>query len=575
MSASHTADSTIIEKARTWLSPAFDEATRKEVQHLLDHDPVGLTDAFYQDLEFGTGGLRGIMGAGSNKMNIYTVGMATQGLANYLLSVFPGQEVKVAIAHDSRINSPLFARHAARVLAANGIRVFLFEDLRPTPELSFAVRHLGCQSGIVVTASHNPKEYNGYKVYWNDGGQLIPPHDKNIIAEVRKISGPSLVKTQDKDTGIEWVGREIDEAYLREVTSLSLGQEGKEALKIIYTPLHGTGIRLIPEALQTMGFKQVEVLQEQAVPDGNFPTVHSPNPEESAALHLAIERAKATGADLVLGTDPDADRVGIAVRHKDELVLLNGNDTAAALIYYILLRKQELGQLKGNEFLAKTIVTTDLLTEIAQGFGVRSYECLTGFKYIAELIREKEGHEVYVAGGEESYGYLIGSFVRDKDAVSSAVMIAEAAAWAKSRGWSFADLLEQVHRRFHAYREDLISLTKKGKSGAEEIQQMMRDFRENCPAEINGSRVILTKDYQSSIQKDLLNSTETAILLPKSNVFQFVLEDQSVITARPSGTEPKIKFYLSVREKVNEDYERSLLNLKKRLEALREALKLN
>lgn len=550
------ADPAIIARAKTWLTNSYDENTREEVQHLLDNDPAGLTDAFYQDLEFGTGGLRGIMGAGTNKMNIYTVGIATQGLCNYLKKAFPGTELKIAVAHDCRNNSRLFAEKTAEVCSANGIRVFLFEDLRPTPELSFAVRHLQCHAGIVVTASHNPKEYNGYKVYWNDGAQLVPPHDRNTIAEVRAISSPEEVRTTADPALITSIGAEIDNLYWDKVTALSLTDTGKKDLKIVYTSIHGTGINGVPQVLEKMGFSQVQLVIQQALTDGDFPTVHSPNPEEAAALDLAIQQAKYWDADLVLGTDPDADRVGIAVKDASgEMVLFNGNETAAVLVYYFLTCYAAQGRLKGNEFVAKTIVTTDLIKNIAAHFGVECMECLTGFKYIAELIRRYEGEKTYLIGGEESYGYLIGDFVRDKDAIASAAMIAECAAWAKAQGKTLADILKEIHLQFGFYKETLISITKKGKAGAEEIKHMMADFRQNTPASINGSRVIATRDYQISKANDLVSGTVATIDMPVSDVFQFELEDGSIITARPSGTEPKIKFYVSVREQVSSEPE--------------------
>lgn len=568
-------ESSVIERAEKWLNPAYDEATRNEVQHLIEENGNALTDAFYKDLEFGTGGLRGVMGAGTNKMNVYTVGMATQGMANYLTQVYPNQEIKVVIAHDSRNNSRLFAETTANVFSANGMQVFLFESLRPTPELSFSLRELGAQAGVVITASHNPKEYNGFKAYWADGGQLVPPHDKNTIEEVRKVGSPEHVKFTAVPANIHTLGKEMDEKYWNRIAELSLTNEGKDQVKIVYTPIHGTGINGVPQVLKKMGFSQIDVLESQAEPNGDFPTVHSPNPEEAAALNLAIERAKATDADMVLGTDPDSDRVGIAVRHKSgEMVLMNGNETAAVLVHYILSQYQQKGLLKGNEFVAKTIVTSDLLADIAKGFGVRVYECLTGFKYIAELIRENEGREQYLVGGEESYGYLIGDFVRDKDAVSSAAMICEAAAWAKSKGMSLIDYLEQIHRENDAYQEALISITKKGKSGADEIRQMMEDFRNKPIQSINGYPVIITRDYQSGIEHDLRNGEQRSTGLPASNVFQFVLQDRTIITARPSGTEPKIKFYISARDKVNHDdtYEVDRVKLQEKIIGVKIAL---
>jgi len=571
-------DPTLISRAKAWLSDSFDENTRKEVQALIDENGSELVDAFYKDLDFGTGGLRGVMGAGTNKMNIYTLGMATQGLANYLLQVYGNSEIRIVIAHDSRNNSRLFAETTAAVFSANGMRVYLFDSLRPTPELSFAVRELNAQAGIVITASHNPKEYNGYKVYWNDGGQLVPPHDKNTIDEVRKITGPNQVKFTADPSKIFSIGADMDEAYWNKIAQLSLNQAGKDSLKIIYTPIHGTGIHGVPQVLAKMGFSHVEVLESQMTPDGNFPTVHSPNPEEAAALSLALERANETGADLVLGTDPDADRVGIAVRGpKGKLHLMNGNETAAILVHYILSQKQQRRELRGNEFVAKTIVTSDLIAEIAKLFGVRIYECLTGFKYIAELIRTNEDRETYLVGGEESYGYLVGNFVRDKDAISAAAMISEAAAWAHSEGMTLLDYLKQIHCETHAYQEALVSITKKGKSGADEIQQMMTDFRNKPIQSINSHTVVITRDYKTGIEHDLRNGAIRPLGLPSSNVFQFVLKDQSVITARPSGTEPKIKFYISVREKVMKDdtYEVDRVKLQHKIAGIKNALGLN
>lgn len=573
---SSSMDNTALLKAQSWLTEAFDEATRTEVQRLINEDPVGLSDSFYKDLEFGTGGLRGIMGVGTNKMNVYTVGMATQGLCNYLRSVYGSNPVKVVLAHDSRINSRLFAETAANIISGNGIEVFLFESLRPTPELSFALRHLEAQAGIVITASHNPKEYNGYKVYWSDGGQLVPPHDRNTIAEVRKIQGPEQVNFNGNPELIHSIGAEIDEIYWNRIAQLSLSDKGKGLMKIVYTPIHGTGINGVPQVLKKMGFAQVDIVAEQETPDGNFPSVHSPNPEEAAALDLAIKQAEASGADLVLGTDPDSDRVGIAAKdNSGKMVLFNGNETAAILVHYILSQKHERGELKKNDFIAKTIVTTDLISDIAARFGVTCYECLTGFKYIAELIREKEGKENYLVGGEESYGYLISDFVRDKDAVSSAAMIAEATAWARSKGWSLSEYLRQIHVENAAYREDLVSITKKGKSGAEEIQAMMQEFRNKPLESINGKRVMFTRDYLSGVERTLENGSTKNLDLPSSDVFQFFLEDKTVITARPSGTEPKIKFYISVREKVESATDSTIQKkLTERIASIKAALNL-
>ena len=546
----------ILEKAQTWLGEGFDDETRKAVKDMIDNNPQELVESFYQDLEFGTGGLRGIMGVGTNRMNKYTVGMATQGLANYLKKIFPDKNpIMVAIAYDSRNNSPYFAKITAEVFSANNIRVYLFHSLRPTPELSFAIRHLNCQSGIVITASHNPNEYNGYKAYWEDGSQLIPPHDKNVIAEVQKITSVSDVRFEGVPENIEIIGEEIDKVYLEKVKSLSLSpaaiQEHKD-LKIVYTPLHGTGGELVPAALKKFGFENISVVAAQAITDGNFPTVKSPNPEEPAALEMAIAQAEKIGADIVMATDPDADRVGIAVRDlQGRFTLLNGNQTAALLTYYLLLKWKENKKLKGKEFIVKTIVTSELIKEIADAFGVECFDVLTGFKWIAEIIRLNEGNKTFIGGGEESYGYMTGDFVRDKDAVSSCALVAETAAWAATRGKSLYELLIDIYLEFGLFRESLISVTKKGKSGSEEIRKMMDIFRNTPPHIINGSKVILIKDYKSSEAHDLLTGEKSKINLPASNVLQFFMEDGSKISVRPSGTEPKIKFYFGVMNELN------------------------
>jgi len=546
----------ILERAKVWLGEGFDEETRRQVTDLIDNNPQEVIESFYQDLEFGTGGLRGIMGVGTNRMNKYTVGMATQGLANYLKKIFPGeQQIKVAIAHDCRNNSPYFAKITADVFSANDIFVYLFDTLRPTPELSFAIRHLGCRSGIVITASHNPKEYNGYKAYWEDGSQLIPPHDKNVIAEVQKIISVSDVKFDGREENIQMIGAEIDKIYLDQVHKLSLSPDAikqHKDLKIVFTPLHGTGGVLVPAALKKYGFENVSVVAEQAVYDGNFPTVKSPNPEEPAALEMALKQAESTGAQLVMATDPDADRVGIAVRDLNgRFILLNGNQTAALLTYYLLLKWKENGKLTGKEFIVKTIVTSEILKDIADKYAVECYDVLTGFKWIAEVIRLNEGKKVYIGGGEESYGYMTGDFVRDKDAVSSCALVAETAAWAATQGKSLYELMIDIYVEFGLYKESLISVTKKGKSGSEEIKKMMEDYRTSPPAMINGSKVTMIKDYQFLIAKDVIAGTESPISLPKSNVLQFFLEDGSKISVRPSGTEPKIKFYFGVKETLN------------------------
>ena len=545
-------DRNILDKANFWLTNNFDEETRKQVQHLIDNDPKELTDAFYRNLEFGTGGLRGIMGAGTNRMNKYTVAMATQGLANYLIKMFSNEkQIKAAIAYDSRNNSKEFAKISADVLSANGIKVFLFDELRPTPVLSFTIRHLRCQSGIVITASHNPKEYNGYKVYWNDGGQLVNPHDNNVIEEVQKIKSVADVKMTAVNENIEIIGEDVDKAYLEKVKGLSLNSEIIEAhknLKIVYTPIHGSGVNLVPKALKKFGFTNIISVDEQNVIDGNFPTVKSPNPEEPATLELALKKAKETDADILFGTDPDADRVGVAVKNDHgEFILLNGNQTASLLIYYLLNAWHDKQLIKGNEYIVKTIVTSELLKDIAGSFNVESIDVLTGFKYIAEILKINEGKKKFIGGGEESYGYLVGDFVRDKDAVISCCMIAEAAAWAAGKGKTMFQLLTEIYSKYGFYKESLLSLTMKGKEGAEEIQQMMVGYRSNPPKTINGQKVAMIKDYKESVEKDFLKNTNTHINLPKSDVLQFFLDDGSKITVRPSGTEPKIKFYFGVK----------------------------
>ncbi len=549
-----TLEQEVLLKAQAWDNDNYDLATRQEVKALIENGGDPLTDAFYKDLDFGTGGLRGVMGAGTNRVNKYTLGAATQGLANYLKKQFPGEDISVAIAHDSRNNSKLFSHQVAEVLAANGVKAYLFDDLRPTPELSFAVRHLGCKSGIVITASHNPPEYNGYKVYWSDGGQLVPPHDKGVIDEVRKVK-PEDVKFDNTTDLILEIGKEIDDAYLAEIKKLSFGDAGKDKLKVVFTSIHGTSIISMPPAMKAAGFTDFHIVEEQAEPNGNFPTVKSPNPEEAEALKMAIDKARAINADIVIGTDPDADRVGMAVRDLNgELVLINGNQAASVLIYYLLEKWQETDQLTGKEFVAKTIVTTDLIDKMASHYNVDCPNCLTGFKWIADLIRNNPDKK-FIGGGEESYGYMIGDFVRDKDAIASGVMLAEAAAWAKSRGFSFYEVLIDIYTKFGFYLEDLVSLTRKGMKGAEEIAKMMEDFRSNTPQEIGGEQIIQMMDYQSSVTKNLENGTETAIELPKSNVVQFITDKGTKITARPSGTEPKIKFYISVNTRMSDKSE--------------------
>lgn len=564
-----------------WINGNYDEATKKEVKRLMDEDPQELKESFYQNLEFGTGGLRGIMGVGTNRMNIYTVGMATQGLANYIKAQFGSEaELKVAIAHDSRNNSRLFAETTAKIFAANGLTAYLFESLRPTPELSFTIRELGCKAGVVVTASHNPKEYNGYKVYWSDGAQIIAPHDKNIIAEVNKISGVDEVKFEGGNGRIEIIGEEIDRRYIDKLATLSLSPEiiAKHAdLKIVYTPIHGTGLMLVPRTLERFGFRNIIRIPEQDIIDGNFPTVKSPNPEENSTLEMAIAKAKAEDADIVLATDPDADRVGVAVKTADgSFELLNGNQTASLLFFYVLNRWKENGLLKGKEYIVKTIVTTDLLSEIAQSFGVEVYNVLTGFKYIADIIGKNEGKKRFIVGGEESYGYLAGEFVRDKDAVIACALIAETAAWAKEQGKTLDQLLKEIYVKFGFFKESLLSVTKKGISGQEEIKKMMADFRSTPPQTIAGSKVMLIHDYKTGETFDTLSELRYEIALPKSDVLQFITQDGTIVSVRPSGTEPKIKFYFGVKGSLASvaDYGKANAELDAKIEQIVADLKL-
>ncbi|MCF2488376.1 phospho-sugar mutase [Dyadobacter sp. CY347] len=576
----------VMTKVSSWLNGDYDIDTKQSIQQLIDEgNDTELTDAFYKDLEFGTGGLRGLIGIGSNRMNRYTVGTATQGLANYLNQAFPNEEIKVAIAYDSRIKSDEFAKIIADIFSANGITVYLFEALRPTPELSFAIRLLGCKSGVVVTASHNPKEYNGYKAYWDDGSQVVAPHDTNIINEVNAITSIDDVKFDGDASKIIKIGAEVDEKYMDHILSLSISKgalERQKGLKIVYTPLHGTGVTLVPALLAKMGFEAVTVIEEQAEPKGNgqFPTVVYPNPEESEAMSKAVEKAKEIDADLVLGTDPDADRVGIAVKnHHGEIQLLNGNQTASVLIYYLLNAWKDAGKLTGSQFVCKTIVTTDLIDKMAAAYDVKCYNTLTGFKYIAQVIREKEGIEQFIGGGEESYGYLIGDAVRDKDAIASCAMIAELTAYAKDKGLSLFDMLMEIYKQFGFYYEGLISLTKKGKTGADEIQQMMADFRANPPKTLAGSPVIRMDDYKALSTIDFTSGTTHSIPsgemgIEPSNVLQFFTEDGTKFTCRPSGTEPKIKFYVGVRAALekNEDFDNVYASLKEKVSAIGEEL---
>ena len=546
-------DPKILKRAQAWLDDKnIDDETKVRISRMISNNPGELAESFYCDLEFGTGGLRGIMGDGTNRMNKYTVGMATQGLANYLKTVFAGEpEIRLAIAHDSRNNSNYFAKIAADVLSANGIVVYLFEKLRPTPELSFAVRYLHCHSGIVITASHNPKEYNGYKVYWNDGAQLVPPHDDNVITEVKKIASIAEVNFAGDAMKINMIGESIDKEFLKVSKSYSLAPEviaPQKDMKIVYTPLHGTGITLMPQALKNYGFNNIHIVEEQAIPDGNFPTIVSPNPEEKAAMKMAMDKALSINADLVLATDPDADRIGVGLKDLDgKYILLNGNQTAALLTYYLIKQWQAKGKLTGNEYIVKTIVTSELVSDIAVSAGVQYYDVLTGFKWIASVIRQFEGKKTFIGGGEESYGYMIGDFVRDKDAVTACCIFAECAAWAASKGKSLYELLLDIYLEYGLYKENLVNVVKKGMSGQAEIKAMMEGFRANPPKEIAGSKVKKMNDYELLQATDIHTGKITPIELPKSDVLQFFLEDGSKISMRPSGTEPKIKFYFSVR----------------------------
>ena len=541
-------------KAQIWLGDGYDEETKAAVRAMLDNeDKTDLIEAFYKDLEFGTGGLRGIMGAGTNRMNIYTVGAATQGLSNYLKKAFADlPQIKVAIGHDCRNNSRKFAEVAADVFSANGIKVYLFDALRPTPEVSFAIRELGCQSGVILTASHNPKEYNGYKAYWNDGAQMIAPHDKNTIDEVNKITSVKDVKFRGNAELIEIIGEEIDRRYLDRIKTLSLSPEAiahHHDMKIVYTPIHGTGVKLIPASLKNFGFTNIIHVPEQDVVSGDFPTVVSPNPEEPAALDMAIKKAIETDAELVMASDPDADRIGIAVRNdKGEFVLVNGNQIVMIFLNYLMTRNKELGLLKGNEYIVKTIVTTETIKTIAEQNGFKMYDCYTGFQWIASVIRENEGKARYIGGGEESYGFLPEDFVRDKDSVSSISLMAEIAAWAKDKGMTMYQMLQDIYIKYGYSKEKGISVVRKGKSGAEEIVAMMKNFRENPMKELGGSPVILIKDYASLEATDVVNGTKSKLDMPvTSNVLQYFSADGSKVSIRPSGTEPKIKFYIEVR----------------------------
>ena len=571
-------EQTIQNQIDQWLNGNYDEATKNEIRRLMRENPEELRDAFYKDLEFGTGGLRGIMGVGCNRMNRYTVANATQGLANFLKMNFPNEAIKVVVAYDSRNNSRQFADITADVLSANGIFCYLFDSLRPTPELSFAVRHLHCHAGIVITASHNPKEYNGYKAYWQDGGQLVPPYDHQVIDEVMKVTQSREIKLTRNPELVKFINKEVDTPYLERIAALSLNpqaiQQAKN-FKIVYTPLHGTGITMVPKALEMYGFKNVHIVAEQSTPDGNFPTVVSPNPEEKTALTIALQQAEELGADLILATDPDADRVAIAARNNHgKMELLNGNMTGSLLMHYLLSQWKAHNKLTGKEFMVKTIVTTELIKDMATHYDVECYDVLTGFKYIAEKIKELEGKKLFIGGGEESCGYLVGDFVRDKDSVSSCCMIAEMAATCYNEGKTLFDLLADIYRQYGFYKEDLLSITKKGISGKEEINAMMEKFRTNPPKEINGSPVIKINDFKLRKSHDLLKGSESALTLPVSDVLQFFTADGSKITVRPSGTEPKIKFYFGVKEAfgANDDFEQTSERLSAKIQNIIHAM---
>lgn len=573
-------NATALKNIDTWLSGNYDEATKASIKALQNDNPSDAEDSFYRNLEFGTGGLRGVMGVGTNRMNKYTVGMATQGMANYLKKSFPNEEIKVCVGHDSRNNSRFFAETTANVFAANGIKVFLFPALRPTPELSFAIRTLGCKSGVVCTASHNPKEYNGYKAYWDDGAQLVPPHDKNVIKEVEAIASVDDVKWTGGEANITLLDDKIDNDYIAMIKSLSLNPEiikSQHNLKIVYTPIHGTGITVVPKTLEAFGFTNVTVVEEQATPDGNFPTVAYPNPEETETMSIGLATAKALDADILLGTDPDSDRVGIGVKnHKGDWVLMNGNQTAVLAFAYMIEARKNKGVNQPNDMVISTIVTTEMINEVAKQNGINCYNVLTGFKWIASLIKEKEGKENYIVGGEESFGLMIGDQIRDKDAVSAVALLCEMAAVEKANGKSLFDKMIDMYLQYGFYLESLISITKKGMNGAKEIADMMSNYRTNPPATINGSKVVELLDYEMQTGKNLVSGEVWPINLPKSNVLQFITEDGSKISARPSGTEPKIKFYFSVKTTLENraDFDAKNAELEARIAAIVSDMKL-
>lgn len=565
-------NSVAMDRAKSWLEGAYDEESKNQIRSWIEAEDAELIDAFYKDLEFGTGGMRGVMGVGTNRINRYTLGAATQGLSNHIINSFPGESLKVAIAYDCRNNSKEFARLVAEVFSANGIQVFLFEDLRPTPELSFVVRYLGCHAGVVLTASHNPPKYNGYKVYWNDGAQIVEPHDRLIIEEVQAISGLDEIRFESRDELIREIGSAEDEAFWEAVLKYANHNPANADLNLVFTSIHGTSIMSVPEVLKRAGFSGTQIVEEQAKPDGNFPTVKSPNPEEAAALDMALKQADRTGADLVIGTDPDADRIGIAFRNPNgEMELLNGNQTGALLTEYLLAKEKNPSE---KDFIAYTIVSSDIFKEIADAFGVGCEVCLTGFKHIAKLISDNEGIRRFIGGGEESYGYMIGDFVRDKDSVTSSLIVCQMVAEAKAEGKNVEDLLIDMYLKYGLYREDLISIVKEGMDGAAVISQMMEDYRNEPPSMLGGERVVGLADYEKSTYSDLLTGDSKAIDLPKSNVLQFFTEGGSKISVRPSGTEPKIKFYFSAKTKLNssEEYVTEWNNLGERIESFKKEL---
>lgn len=571
----------VTEKANKWLGAEYDAETREAVKAMLESDDkTELIESFYKDLEFGTGGLRGIMGAGTNRMNIYTVGAATQGLSNYLKVAFADlDEIKVVVGHDVRNNSRKFAEIVADIFSANGIKVYLFDSCRPTPEISFAIRHLGCQSGVIITASHNPKEYNGYKAYWNDGAQMIAPHDVNTIKYVNEVKSVSEIKFKGDKSKIQIIGEDIDAVFLEKIKGLSLSPDAIKKhhdMKIVYTPIHGTGGKLIPRSLKNFGFTNIIHVPEQDVESGDFPTVESPNPEEPSAMAMGIAKAKETGAEIILASDPDADRIGLVIRDNNgEYVLINGNQIALIFLNYLMTRNTELGTLTGNEYIVKTIVTTETIRKIAEAQHIKMYDCYTGFKWIANVMRENEGKGRYLGGGEESYGFLVEDFVRDKDSVSAISIMAEIAAWAKEKGMNMTEMLEDIYLKYGFSREKGISLVRKGKSGAEEIAAIMKQFRENPPKVLAGSPVVVIKDYQSLVKTNTVDGTTEKLDMPTtSNVLQYFTADDTKISIRPSGTEPKIKFYIEVRDNLKDaaDYVAAQERADKKIEQLKKDL---